>query len=97
MPNTRKTSKTPLALHRSRMKRRGIVRVEVQVRKEDVALVRDIAHALNSPDQADAARALLRTRFAAGKAQGLKALLASAPLEGIDIKRTRDTGRNIDL
>lgn len=59
------------------MKRQGIVRVEVQVRQEDAVLVRDT----------DEARALLRARFSARKAQGLKALLASAPLEGIDIAR----------
>ncbi len=97
MPHTRKNPKTPLALHRNRMKRQGIVRVEVRVHKEDAALVRDVAHALNTPHQADAARALLRSRFSASKAQGLKALLAAAPLDGIDITRLRDMGRSIDL
>ncbi len=97
MPPASKPPRTPLALHRSRMKRQGIVRVEVQVRKQDAALVREVAHALNSPHQAEEARTLLRARFAGGKANGLKALLASAPLEGIDLTRSRDTGRNIDL
>jgi hypothetical protein len=40
---------------------------------------------------------LLRERFGAGKAKGLKALLASAPLEGIDLSRDRDFGRNVGL
>jgi len=43
------------------------------------------------------ARALLRERFGAGKAKGLKALLASAPLEGIELERDRDFGRDVDL
>ena len=42
-------------------------------------------------------RALLRERFAAGKAKGLKALLASAPLEGIELNRDRDFGRVVSL
>ena len=93
MPQTGKSQKTPLARHRSRQKRQGVVRVEVQVRKQDAALVRDVARALNTPQHADAARALLSARFMAGNAQGLKALLAEAPLEGIDLTRSRDTGR----
>lgn len=88
---------TPLARHRTRLKRQGIVRVEVQVRKEDAPLMREIAHALNTPQVADAARALLRGRFTTVSPQGLKALLASAPLEGVDMTRSSDTGRNIDL
>ena len=35
-------------------------------------------------------RALLRERFGAGSASGLKALLVSAPLEGIELNRERD-------
>lgn len=94
MPQSRKNQKTPLARYRSRQKRQGVVRVEVQVHKQDAALVRDVARALNTPQQADAARALLSARFTAGTAQGLKALLADAPLEGIDLTRPRDTGRH---
>ncbi len=88
---------TPLARHRRRVKRQGIVRVELQVRKEDVSLVRNIARALGDPDHADEARALLRPRFADAEPKGLKALLASAPLEGIDLDRPRDLGRAVDL
>lgn len=94
MPQTGKNQKTPLARYRSRQKRQGVVRVEVQVRKQDAALVRDVARALNTPQQADAARALLSARFMTGEALGLKALLADAPLEGIDLPRSRDTGRD---
>ena len=86
-----------LANHRRRLKRRGVVRIELQVLKDDAALVRGVAQALADPEQADDARALLRDRFGAGGAKGLKALLAAAPLEGVDLSRHRDLGRDIDL
>ncbi len=92
MPVSRKT---PLTTYRSRMKRQGYVRVEVQVRKEDAELVRTIASALADPAHAAEARAHLKKRFLEPP-QGLKALLAAAP-EGIDIERSRDTGRALDL
>jgi hypothetical protein len=79
------------------MKRLGVVRVEVQVRKEDAALMRRVALALIDPERGAAARALLRRRFADTRASGLKSLLASAPLDGIDLERSRDTGRTADL
>jgi hypothetical protein len=86
-----------LSAHRRRLKRRGVVRVEVQVRKQDAALVRGVADALSDPAREAEARALLRERFGAGKASGLKALLAAAPLEGIDLTRKRDLGRDVVL
>ncbi len=86
-----------VASYRRRMKRQGVVRVEVQVRKEDAALVRRVASALIDPEREAEARALLRQRFAEPRAEGLKAVLAAAPLEGIDLERARDTGRTVEL
>jgi hypothetical protein len=79
------------------LKRQGMARLEVHVRKDDATLVRNVIRALASPDQEQAARTLLREHFGSGRAQGLKALLAAAPLEGIDLRRPRDFGRKIDL
>jgi hypothetical protein len=79
------------------MKRRGIVRVEVQVRKKDAALVRRVAQALTDPGREEEIRRVLRRRVGDSRAKGLKALLAAAPLEGIDLERSRETGRAIDL
>ncbi len=42
-------------------------------------------------------RALLRGRFAPAPARSLKDLLASAPLEGVDLDRPRDAGRAVEL
>ena len=56
-----------------------------------------VAGALADPHQASDARALLRERFGPPAPKGLKALLANAPLEGIDLDRSRDTGRTFVL
>ena len=90
-------AKSPLASHRTRMARRGFVRVEVNVSKADASLVRHVAAALSDPARQAAARALLRQRFVEPPKVSLKALLASAPLDGIDLDRGRDLGRDVDL
>ena len=94
MPSTQRKS---LAAYRRRLKRQGVVRVELHVRKADVALVRGVAHALSDPAREAEALALLRERFGTATAKGLKAHLAAAPLEGVDLARKRDLGRDITL
>lgn len=89
--------KKALSNYRRRMKRRGVVRLEVQVRKEDAALVRGVVDALADPGRETETRALLRERFGEAPAKGLKALLAAAPLEGIELERERDAGRDVEL
>ena len=89
--------KSSLAKHRARMGRQGFVRVEVNVRKEDATLVRRVASALSDPLRQSEARRLLRQRFVEPAKPNLKALLASAPLDGIDLERRRDVGRDVDL
>jgi hypothetical protein len=91
------SQRKPVSAYRRRLKRRGVIRVEVHVRKDDAALVRGVARALSDPAREAEARALLRERFGAAKAKGLKALLAAAPLEGIDLTRERDFGRDVVL
>jgi hypothetical protein len=72
------------------------MRLEVHVRKDDAALIRGVVKALGDPVREIEARTLLRERFGTSKARGLKALLAAAPLEGIDLRRKRDLGRHIE-
>ncbi len=79
------------------MKRKGLVRVEVQARKEDVALVRGIAAGLADPAREAEIRAVLREVVPSLAPGSLKALLAAAPLEGVDVERPRDLGRVIEL
>lgn len=94
---TQASQKKALAAHRRRLKRRGIARLEVRVHEDDVALVRGVVDALTDPERAAETRALLRERFGPQRGRGLKALLAAAPLEGIELARERDLGRDIDL
>ena len=90
-------TKSSLVSHRARMARRGFVRVEVNVSKDDAGLVRHVAAALSDPARRAAARILLRQRFVEQPEVSLKALLASAPLDGINLDRGPDLGREVDL
>ena len=56
------TQRKPLFAHRRRLKRRGVIRVEVHMRKADAALVRNVAQALSDPAREAETRALLRER-----------------------------------
>lgn len=87
--------KTSLSAFRRRLRRRGMICVGLQVPRGDADLVRSVARALCNPKWADEARAILGARFAEPAPAGLKALLASAPLEGVDLDRPRDVGRGI--
>ncbi len=89
--------KSSVAMHRARKERQGFVRVEVNVRKEDANLVRRVASALSDPSRQSEARKLLRQRFVESPKVSLKALLASAPLDGVNLDRDRDLGRDVDL
>ena len=80
---------------RWRRQRQGFVRVEVQVRKEDAGLLRDIAGALGDPAREAQTRAVLRETVAPPRTGGLTALLERAPLEGIDLARPRDSKGSI--
>jgi len=91
------TDPSPVTQWRKRRQRQGFVRVEVQVRKDDAALVRDVATALGDPEREAETRAILREKIATPRSGGLKALLAAAPLDGIDLERPRDFGRNVAL
>jgi hypothetical protein len=94
MPKAKSSS---VAAFRRRMKRQGVVRLEVHVRKDDAPLVRGLVRALSDPEREAETRTLLRERFGTPPAKGLKALLAAAPLEGIELARARDRGRDVDL
>jgi len=90
-------AKSAVARHRARLERQGLVRIEVNVRKEDASLVRRIATALTDPARQVETRRLLQQRLVETPKTRLKALLASAPLDGIDLDRSGDLGREIEL
>lgn len=91
------TDPSPVTRWRKRRQRQGFVRVELQVRKEDAGLLREVASALGDPAREAETRALLRERIGPAHPGGLKALLEAAPLEGIELERSRDTGRDVAL
>lgn len=86
-----------VAEHRRRLQSRGLRRLEVQVRREDAPLLRAVAAALADPNRAAEARALLRARFATPPGVSVKAVLAAAPLDDIDLDRPRDVGRSVEF
>jgi hypothetical protein len=93
----RKVQESAVANFRNRMKRQGVVRVEVYVRKDDVSLVRNMVKALADPSRESGMRALLREQFGETRGLGLKALLAAAPTNGLSQERSWDASRMIEL
>ena len=77
------TDPSPVTRWRKRRQQQGCVHVEIQIRKEDAAHVREVATALDDPVRATETRAILPERILAPRSGGLKALLTSAPLDGI--------------
>ncbi len=73
------------------------MRVEVSVRREDALLVRRVADALSDPTREARARNLLNEGLAQSEGLSLKALLAAAPLEDIELERDTRPGRDVDL
>ena len=55
------------------------------------------AAVLADPQRRDDACQLLREGLRGSPSTDLKALLASAPLDGIDLDRSRDTGLDVEL
>ena len=88
---------TAVRTYRERLKRNGWVRCEVKVHRDDVDLVREVATALCDPDRGKAARALLRERFVGTSQRSFKELLASCPLEGVDLNRARELSRDVEF
>jgi hypothetical protein len=74
-----------------------MIRLAVHVRRDDASLVRGPVAALGDPARASETRTLLRERFGSEKTRGLKALLAGAPLEDVDLARVSDPGRDVEL
>lgn len=91
------TDASPVTAWRKRRQKQGFVRLEVQVRKDDVRLVREVASALGDPVRETEVRNLLREKIGRPHNRGLKDLLAAAPLEGIVLDRPHDAGREISL
>jgi hypothetical protein len=92
------TQRKAVARHRSRLRRQGMVRLEVQASRGDADLIRRIARALRGdPAAVPTVRARLRQALGKEDVSGLKDLLAAAPLDGIDVARSRTPARHVEL
>ncbi|RJF89439.1 hypothetical protein D3874_22730 [Oleomonas cavernae] len=89
--------KNALAAHRRRLKLKGIARVELRVPAGDAPLLRGVADALCDPARGGLAREILRSHFGLGARPGLKALLASAPLDGVELERDPAPARDVEF
>lgn len=88
--------------YRSRLIERGLVRFEVLGREGDRELIRSVAKALaDEGTVAEALRSTLADTLGAKppKAGGILAALRNSPLvgSGLDLKRSRTTGRKVEL
>ncbi len=89
-----------VARHRERLKRNGLVRVEVVVAEPDAALIREIAAGLRDhPARPDEVRERLRAAIAPEPEQSIVDLLAVDPDVDVDeyLVRGRDHGRDVEL
>jgi hypothetical protein len=59
--------------------------------------VQEMACALREPSRRETTRATLNKQIIPSPAKSFKALLASAPLDGIELVRQTDFGRENDL
>ena len=82
---------------RARLKRGGMARVEVQVRREDAVLMRHIARDLTDPDRAVATRQALLACINRNAPASLKEHLLLPAIGELDLVRSADTGRAVDL
>ena len=82
---------------RARQKREGMARVELQVRREDAVLMRHIARDLTDPDRSVATRQALLACINRNAPASLKDHLLLPAIGELDLVRSADTGRAVDL
>jgi hypothetical protein len=89
-----------VARHRERLRRNGLVRVEVVVPEPDAAMIREIATGLrDDPARRDEVRERLRAAIALEPEQSVVDLLAVDPDVDVDeyLVRIRGHGRDVEL
>ena len=84
--------------HRKRQSKKGLARMELSAPTQDRELLRSVASELRKGGfDADRMRMLLKSAVEGEDLIDFKAFLEMAPLEGVDLKRSKDKGwREID-
>jgi hypothetical protein len=85
-----------LTSYRRRLKREGLVRLEVHVRQDDAVLIKGVAQALRDPNREGETRAALR-QFGPPPRKSFKQFLSEAPLDRVDLTRAQHREREVDL
>ena len=92
------SQKKAVQRHRKRQARKGIVRVEVNVPESDRELVRELAASLRSGGAAaEELRTALKAVINPYAGMTLKKLIEAMPEGELDIRRSRDPGREIEF
>ena len=97
--DTQKVAEKGSALQqfRARQKREGVARLELQVRREDAVLMRHIARDLTDPERSVATRQALLACINRNAPASLKDHLLLPASGELDLVRSADTGRAVDL
>ena len=85
--------KKAIANHRKRQSEKGNVRMEINVPQNDREMLSSLASILRAGGiDADRVRMVLGSALKGEELINFKQLLELAPLDGVDLERSRDTG-----
>lgn len=92
------SQKRAVSRFRKRQRKKGMARMEINLPEKDRELLRKTAANLRAGGKiAEQTRAALNSLINPYEGMGFKTLLESAPLEGVDLERSAETGRDIEL
>ena len=92
------SQKKAVQRHRERQAQRGLIRMEINVPEQDRQMLRSVAGELRRGGLlADRIRKLLASALEGKELVDFKKFLESAPLEGLELERSKDTGRDFEF
>ena len=90
--------KRAIERHRRRLKDNGMARVEGNVPENDKSLIKAIASKLrNTNQESETFRHSLAKALASPRPMTFKELLECAPLDGVDLERSKEGWREVEL
>ena len=92
------SQKKAVTRYRNRQKAKGIVRMELTIPEGDRELLKRTAANLRAGGEiAENTRLALSSVLNPFEGMNLKELIEAAPLEGLELERSKETWRDIDL